>query len=497
MKNHLACLAILLTVILSAVCNCITIPPPAQQEPATVHLATGADPQSHITAHGTGTSTDAWSDEDSPVPVSANDPVWGNRDAPVTIVVFGEFECPFCGRWQSSMDAIKAQYGPELVRVVWKHFPLWIHRNARAAGIAAETVRALGGNQAFWSFHTSAFRNQTKLTRENYEMWARRAGVDAQAFADAFERETYADKVDADTALGRRLGVSGIPRSFINGVTLVGAQPLDDVTSIIDQQLAVASALAAAGTPSDRVYVEASKANRAQEPTDAAASAIQDNAPRAAAPTPPSTVWNIPIGRSPSRGPADALVTLVVFSDFQCPFCKRVELTYAQIMQEYQGKVRIVWKDLPLAFHARALPAAMFATEARKQKGDRGFWDAHDLLFDNQPRFDMTDFEQYARTLRLNWPAVKNAVEMETHKPTIRADTMLAEGTNTTGTPATFINGRRLSGAQPIEVFRAMIDEEMAKAESLVRAGTAKNAVYAEIMKTAQMPAPPAPTAIP
>ena len=75
----------------------------------------------------------------------------------------------------------------------------------------------------------------------------------------------------------------------------------------------------------------------------------------------------------------------MIFSEYQCPFCKRVEPTLEQLMKDYDGKLRIVWKDRPLSFHADAEPTALFTLEARKQKGDTGFWEAHNLLFENQP----------------------------------------------------------------------------------------------------------------
>ena len=95
----------------------------------------------------------------------------------------------------------------------------------------------------------------------------------------------------------------------------------------------------------------------------------------------PRAVYRIAVDDSPVKGPADALVTIVESSDFECPFCKRVGPTLKQVEETYRGKVRFVFKHNPLPFHARALPAAIATEEARAQGGDAKFWAMHDALF--------------------------------------------------------------------------------------------------------------------
>src|SRR6185295_259850 len=115
-----------------------------------------------------GADVGAWSDNDSPVPVDAKDPVWGNRNAPVTMVVYSDFQCPFCSRVEGTVDQIKQMYGKDKIRIIWKNSPLPFHQNAKPASEAAQGVYALAGNDAFWKFHDTAFKNQQALNTDNY-----------------------------------------------------------------------------------------------------------------------------------------------------------------------------------------------------------------------------------------------------------------------------------------------------------------------------------------
>lgn len=428
-----------------------------------------------------------WSDEGASVPVTSKDPTWGSRNAPVTLVLFSDFECPFCTKVETTLEALKAKYGPQQLRIVWKSNPLPFHKRATPASVAAEIVFRQGGNDAFWKFHAQAFKNQKALTDENFVKWAQEAGVDPAKFQAAYAKEEGKDKVDADMAVGKASGVRGTPASFINGVFLSGAQPQAKFEAVIDEQLAAAKAAVGSGTPADKVYVKLSNENKAKAPPADAKDPKKDAKPK----EDDKTVYKVEVGESATKGPADALVTIVEFSEFQCPFCSRVGPTLDQVMKEYAGKVRVVFKHRPLPFHKRAIPASIFALEARAQKGDEGFWKAHDLLFKNQKALEDADLEKYAAELGLDVGKVKTALAENKYAAQIAADNELADDVEAGGTPHFFINGRRLTGAQPFESFKKVIDEELAKAEALVAKGTAKKDVYATIMKEAKEAPPP------
>ncbi|AKV02645.1 Periplasmic thiol:disulfide interchange protein DsbA [Labilithrix luteola] len=425
-----------------------------------------------------GGAAGTWADSDSPIPVTSKDPVWGNRDAPVTVVVFSDFQCPFCSRVEPTLEQVKKTYGPGKVRLVWKNQPLPFHEKAKPAAEAAQAVFALKGSDAFWKFHDTAFQNQKDLAPEAYEKWAVDAGVDANQFKSALASKKGSSKIDEDQQLATKVGANGTPSFRINGVELVGAQPFDKFKEAIDKELGKAQAKIAAGTPKDQVYVAMSKENfKAPAPKPAAAEPEEKEDT--------TTVWKVPVGNAPFQGKADAPITIVEFSDFQCPFCKRVEPSLEKIRETYGDKVRIVWKHEPLPFHPRAEPAAELAVEARIQKGDKGFWEAHKRLFESQPKLEDADLEKIAADMGLDVAKVKTAIADKKHKALIDADNALGQSVQANGTPHFFVNGRRIVGAQPFDKFKAIIDEELKKYDDAKGRVAAKD-YYDSVMKTAK-----------
>lgn len=425
----------------------------------------------------------AWSDSASPIPVDSKDPMWGSRTAPVTIVLFSDYECPYCSRVETSLEQAKTTYGPDKIRIIWKNSPLPFHKNAKPAAEAGQGVFDLKGNDAFWKFHKTAFSNQKELTPANFEKWAGESGVDLGKFKAGLASHKWAEKVDKDNAVGKTAGVSGTPASFINGVSVSGAQPFDKFKAVIDQELEKANAKLKAGTPKDKIYVEMSKENKKNAP------AKPDDDDEEKEDT--KTVFKVPVGASPVRGKADAPVTMVIFSDFQCPFCKKVEPTLKQISETYGDKVRIVWKDEALPMHPRAVPAANLTREARAQKGDTGFWAAHDALFESAPKLEDADLETVAKNLGLDVGKVMAAIKDNKYKKDIDADGDTADDFQASGTPHFFVNGRRLVGAQPFEKFKPIIDEEIKKAQDLIAKGTPAAKVYDELTKDGKGPPEP------
>lgn len=174
---------------------------------------------------------------------------------------------------------------------------------------------------------------------------------------------------------------------------------------------------------------------------------------------PPVQRISLPSG-SVSRGPDDAPITIVEFSDYQCPYCQRAEATLHQLDALYPGKLRFEYRHLPLAFHDNALPAAKAAVCAGDQ--DR-FWNYHDLLFKNQRALGAPQLLAYASQLSLDTSAFKACLELPATLDQVNADIALGKAVGAQATPTFFVNGIMLRGAQPADAFRTIIERELAQ----------------------------------
>jgi len=187
-------------------------------------------------------------------------------------------------------------------------------------------------------------------------------------------------------------------------------------------------------------------------------------APPAAAPRrgpDPAKAYAVNTKGSPAKGgAANAAVTLVEFSDFQCPFCSRVTGTLDQIEKAYGDKVRIVFKHLPLRMHSRA-PMAHAASEAANSQGK--FWEMHDLIFENQRDLSEAAYLRYAGQIGMDVDQFKKDMVSASVKARVDADAAEAAKLGVTGTPGFFVNGYFLSGAKPFSEFKRVIDAEIAK----------------------------------
>ncbi len=469
MSSFARCLVLCLTVVLIACGG----GQPASKSVTPAEIGSAPSTPHTATAVATAPVFDPRED-DVKIPIGPDDPQRGSRTALVTVVVFSDFQCPFCSRLEPTLDQIRETYGED-VRIVWKNEPLPFHQHAKLAAQVGAAVLALRGQDAFWQFHDMAFRRQAHLGPDAVRAWAVAVGVDARELDAGLLRGTWLAKVDADHELAQRVGVNGTPASYVNGIELSGAQPFEKFKAVIDGELTEAKSLVAQGASKASIYrvrvAENLQAKPARKPDD------DDDREDT------KTVWAVPIGKSPVRGSADAPVTIVEFADFQCPYCKRVESTLEQLRTKYGAKLRFAWKDEPLPFHPRALPAARLARFARSKKGDTGFWDMHDRLFASQPKLEDADLEAQARAAGLDVRAAMASVTAKSFSAAIDDDLELGDDIQASGTPHFFINGRRLVGAQPLDKFQPIIDEEIAKAEALVRSGTLPTAVYDTIMK--------------
>lgn len=196
----------------------------------------------------------------------------------------------------------------------------------------------------------------------------------------------------------------------------------------------------------------------------------------------PAAHYRILIGDAHVRGPADAMVTVVTFSDFQCPFCGRAKPTIEALQKHYGDDVRFVFMHNPLAFHKDARIAAI-AAEAAGRQGK--FWRMHDLIFENQKDLSEKALLRLAKKARLNRGRFKRDLKSKAIAAKVDAHQASASAVGVRGTPAFFVNGRPLSGAQPLDSFKKLVDEELANARLMVDDGIAKRDVYERLMADA------------
>jgi protein-disulfide isomerase len=391
-----------------------------------------------------------------PQPVST---IRGSDKAPITILVFSDFESFPCARSASVIDGLLQQTRD--VRVIFKHAPAASNPNAM---LAHEAALAGGAQGKFWEMHDVLFENQTHLTRADLLGYAKSLGLDLAAFERALDNHTYRPIVERDLAEAAGLGVTTTPTFFVNGRRLVGPQGYASLGAVIESLLA--------GVPPDkRVQAELVAAGPAQQ---------------------------IDLRSAPTRGPATAPVSLVEFSDFECPYCAMAAPVVKQLLAAYPAQVRFAFKHYPLPMHKES----PLAHEAALAAGEQGkFWEMHDALFaetagtDRQragtdererggtdgtvhaaqePRlgtavsvpFTREDLIAKAKQLNLDVPRFTRDLDSHRFKPQVDADRQEGNRLGVDGTPFFFINGHAISGGASLADFKHLIDAALKESTS-------------------------------
>ncbi len=174
----------------------------------------------------------------------------------------------------------------------------------------------------------------------------------------------------------------------------------------------------------------------------------------------PEKVYTVSIENAPAKGPANAAVTIIEFSDFECPFCRRVTPTLNELMEKFPSQVRLVWKHFPLAFHRNALPAHKATVAAGKQGK---FWEMHDLVFSLEDGPNEEAVKGFVEKLGLDKAQFEKDMNSPEVAKQVADDQEEGRRLGVSGTPSFFINGRYISGAQPYEVFEQRVKEELQK----------------------------------
>jgi len=385
------------------------------------------------------------------VPLDEDLPSIGDARALVTVAAFVDYECPYCRKAQLTLERLLTTYPRDLRIVVLEH-PLPMHPRARPAAVAALAASAQG---RFEALHARLFSGA--LDDAAIEAAATEAGLDLGRFDEDRADPKTSGEVDRAMQLASQIGVAGTPTFFVNGRRIVGAQPYDVFRQVVEERLAAARQLVASGVRPSRVYEQtiASGLPSVVEDDDETGHACNDEGCRHGKGDGAGVgeaVEVVPTTGAPARGPASASINVVLFSDYQCPFCARAEPVVRSLEQAHPGEVRVVFKNMPLPFHDRAWLAAKAALAA----GEQGkYWEYHDALFAHQNALDRASLERYAADMGLDARRFARDLDDARLEARLEADVADADALGVKGTPTLFVNGRRVVGAQPLATLEA------------------------------------------
>jgi protein-disulfide isomerase len=410
------------------------------------------------------------------VELRGDEPVKGPEDALVTIIEYADFQCPYCVDSVGPLSEAMANYEGD-VRLIFKHYPLPGHQNA---GPAAYASWAALQQDDFWEFHDRLF--EAKGSIEHIPEWVKERGLDASKFGRDMESPEARRSVDMDMLSGAKVGVTGTPAFFVNGHLYKGKRSAVDWRKIIEAELEYAEDIVDDGVARADLYEHLMK-----DALDRQAGA-PDGKPkppreRRAGEPDDVSIYKIPIDGRPAKGPETALVTIVEFADYHCPYCSQVKGDLDYLMERYPNDVRLVYVQRPLgSLHPKARDASKAAVAAAKQGK---FWEYHEKLFLRRLD-DIAQFEALAGELGLDVVKFRADYDSDEVAQQLAADQKLADQFGVNGTPAFFVNGRYMSGAQSFVTFDEVVRERLAEAQTLVANGTAPSEVYATLMATAK-----------
>jgi protein-disulfide isomerase len=373
--------------------------------------------------------------------------VKGDPSAPVVLEEWSDYQCPYCaqhaGTTSKQLDESFVDTGQ--VRIVFRDFPLSsIHEHAAKASEAARCAGELGGSDTYWAMHDLLFEKQSAWSAEEdavpaFKAMAGDVGVDQAAFDQCLDEGRQTEAVQADYNKAVELGIRATPSFLLQGNILEGAYSFEAFKEKLD--IVVAGGTLPTDTP---------------EPTPVM---VQVEMPSV----------DVDLEGLPMKGDPDAPVTIVEFSDYQCPYCKTYfDETYPAVVSDLvdSGSVRYVFFDLPLtSIHPQAAKAAEAAHCARDQGGDEAYFAMHDALFSGQDQWAGQDDPIDAMTALavgagLDAQALGACLEAGTHAQSIMDGFNLAvRQYQVGGTPTFVIGGQLFPGAPTIEVLRESIDK--------------------------------------
>ncbi|HWO20554.1 MAG TPA: thioredoxin domain-containing protein [Kofleriaceae bacterium] len=389
-------------------------------------------------------------------------PAEGPAGAPITIVSWSDHACGFCYRAQHTLDLLERLY-PGQIRFVHRWLPLDPDNT-----IAAEAALAAAAQGRFRPMNDRIFAVAGRVDRAAVELYARELGLDMVRFRAELDSRRHRPQIDADARDAVALGLSGTPAFFVNGRALPGDRPLKAFADLVDEELVRAAqqgggydALVAAGRPA----ADVPRTEREPGRLDA------------------DQVYKVGLGLpGHQRGPDDALVTIVVWGDFECPFCTKMAPVLEHVRQRYGADVRIVYRHLAMPAHRQAPLAAEAGVEAAAQGK---FWAFHDLLFAHPGQLARADLEQLGEAAGLDLPRLRAALDDRRHRDAVAAEGAAAMALGVDGTPTLFVNGHPVVGSRDRAGMEKIMDAHLARSQAIAARGLPARDLYAVLMSGA------------
>ncbi len=409
-----------------------------------------------------------------------NGPTEGPADAPITIVDWSDYACGYCNRVQDTLDRLDRLY-PGLIR--------WVHRTLPLDDdntVAAEAALAAAAQGRFRPMHARMYALHGRVDRLDVELVARELGLDMIRFRGDLDAGTYRRTIASDVEDARRVGINGTPTFFVNGRPVHGSQPLKVFADVVDEELARATAVRATNPPDLYEAIVGDGKLAADAPPDSANQSAELD---------PTTVYRVGLGLPGHQlGPDDAFVTIIEWSDFQCPYCSKEAPVLAHVRKKYGDQVRIIYRHMAMQFHR----SAALAAEAGVAAADQGkFWAFHDQVFSHFGHLTRGDLEGFAKSAGLDLAKFRAALDDRRYHDAIVAEAAAAEALGVDGTPTVFINGQPIVGARDEEATDRIIDAHLQHAKDAVARGLAKKDLYPLMMNMAQGDDRADPSAVP
>jgi protein-disulfide isomerase len=423
-------------------------PPPAPEPPSPVPPAPSERTAASPSAAPHVTLAPFAEDATALIPVERGRPLWGPRNAPVTLTVFGDLECPYTIAMLRVVFAEKVRRGDDL-RLSFRFAPRSQHDEGALAARTLSAIHASQGDGAFWSVVQEIARRGEPLTEGALDIVLETLGIAPSEVDAAGEK-----KLEDDAVLATSLYVRSTPVSFVNGVRLEGYRTQRALAEVIARERRTSGLVLASGLTPQALYAERTRKNLIDVGKD-----------------PPERAC-VPTAGSPARGAENALVTIVEFTEHACDYCREGEALVAGVLASRPQEVRSVWKTLPLPQHPRARYAASFALEARRTGGDAAFWAVTRVLFGAKDGLvDGAVFAEAAEAAKLDAAKLLAAAEHSAYDTSVDADQKLAESLGVSAVPTYFVNGRRIPGVVSPAEFRAIVSQELELARRVKRNG--------------------------